>query len=792
MRESSHYYHPSLTAGLLLLTLCFFCRAVATESLVTNQNQAKYNLDKFLYILEDSDGNWTLEDVTSHPIASKFKKNNSIAPTFGYTSSAIWARFELENPLNEQQTFNLQIDFPLLEYIEFYTLNDSGHSLRHAGIAYPFSHRNNVYRTHVFDIRVEPKATKTFYLRISGEETIQLPLFLWKPEALQAHVQNEQYGLGLYYGIIIVMCFYNFFLFVFVRDISYLYYVVYISFLGLFAFSQNGLAFQYLWPDSIYLAKWFNPAGCGAVLISVILFSRHFLHTKAHAPTADKLLKAQAIMVSLIYLCIAAGSFHLSAFVAGALSLAVIATLISASITSLKQGFKPALYFIIAFASVILGALLYVLKTFGVLPTHFVTNYGIQIGSVLEIVLLSLGLASRINTLKEEKLQAEQEALQAAISANRQKDDFMSTITHELLTPINGIQLSLALLEKSIPNEHGKEYLATANDSTRHLLILVESMFAFSEARSGTMNVVRVKTNLYSLICDAIEQFEVLLDKNRVQLSLNWNPETPVWILCDKSKLSMVVSQLIKNACTYTHVGEIICACNISKGSQGKDYLTFSISDTGIGISPEMQGMIFEGFTQADSSANRKYGGMGIGLSIARDVLNLMGGTLELKSEFSKGSVFTLKVPIEISTEEQLTGIETVKTNEKIEPRNKNCEILVVEDNPVNMILLCKTLEKNNYTHISAHHGEEALDQLQKNPNISAILMDCQMPVMDGFEATKKIRAMEQFQTLPIIAVTANVSDTDRRKCLDVGMSDYLAKPVKMEALTATLQKWLQ
>lgn len=794
-RRLSDLFYPMCKSGvlwLLALLLSGFCGFVTAEPLVLENSQKKYELGYHLDVLEDKDAKWTLNDVLSSPVSDTFERSDSIAPSFGFTSSAIWVRFQIRNIQAAPKSLLLQMDFPLLEGIQFYSPTTDGYSVKKAGIEFPFDHRGNTHRTHVFEVELDANSDKTYYMRIQGDETIQLPLLLWEPDALEQHETYEQYGLGVYYGIIVAMCLYNFFLFLFIRDKSYLYYVIYISCLGLFAFSQNGLAFQFLWPDSPAIAKWFNPVGCGATLISVILFTRHFLQTKNYTPFLDRLLKLEIPLVGLIYVFVALSEFQISAAMAGASSIAIIVTIIAASLSCLRQGYLPARYFLIAFASVIVGAFLYALKSFGLIPSFFASTYGIQIGSSLEVVLLSLGLASRINTLKQEKSDAEQQALEAALSANRLKDSFMSTITHELLTPINGIQLSLSLLDRGVREDERKEFLATANNSTQHLLNLVESMFAFSEARRGTMQLAREKLDLHRMVAGIVVQFEDVIDRERVKLTLNWDEDTPHWVWGDKTKLSMMISQLLKNSCTYTNEGEVALDCSIVENKNKKNVLMLTIRDTGIGISEDVQSQIFEGFTQADSSINRKYGGMGIGLSILRDILFLMQGTMKFESVVNKGTTFTLSIPIEILDGGEIIPLDDDTVYEVRGRRSKQAKILVVEDNPVNMKLLCKVLEKSNYIPLSAIHGKEALTLLEKNPDVVAVLMDCQMPVMDGFEATRQIRKFHQFHKLPIIAVTANISQRDQQQCMDVGMSDYLAKPVKGKNILAILAKWLK
>ncbi len=422
-----------------------------------------------------------------------------------------------------------------------------------------------------------------------------------------------------------------------------------------------------------------------------------------------------------------------------------------------------------------------------------------------DIVLASLGSADRINTLKTE-------ALEAAESANRLKDEFMSTITHELLTPINGIRLSLSLLKPGVSGEYC-DFLETANDSSQHLLNIIESTVTFVEARRGTIRLKRKPFDLQKPLKNVFNLFNNTphnthndtsnsTKNNNVTFHFEWMPKTSIWIIGDEDKLSTIILQLMKNANAFTKSGDITLHCAIENTESPQAVLNISVKDTGIGIHDEVKNKIFEAFNQVDNTMKRQHGGMGIGLTLVKELLSLMGGSLHLDSEPQKGSTFTLHIPVQItaSTEpcelqqdpyiHSTTAHQTEQIN--LHPDTfKQSKILVVEDNTVNMILLCKVLEKSDYQPLRAFHGEEALTVLNENPDIVAILMDCQMPIMDGYEATRKIRQQEKYKQLPVIAVTANVSEEDQKRCYEAGMSEFLAKPIKRAALESILLKWL-
>ncbi len=380
--------------------------------------------------------------------------------------------------------------------------------------------------------------------------------------------------------------------------------------------------------------------------------------------------------------------------------------------------------------------------------------------------------------------------------ADELKDSFMSTITHELLTPLNGVQLSHALLEAKVP-ESGKEYLDMAKTSNRHMQHLVESMITFTEARKGTLVIHKKPFPIKSTLRNIFDHFERSNNKKTINYKIGFNSNVPDWILSDEKKLSIIVVQLMKNAVAFTQQGEVVLSCSSVTREQSDQYLVISVQDTGMGISDKVQKSIFDAFSQADSSITREHGGLGIGLTNVKDILNLMGGQLDVESEIGSGSTFTITIPITLATElqireaQRLPAAQGVVVSPEESTQFENAKILVVEDNPVNMTLMLRVLEKANYQTLSAVHGEEALAILKDNADVAAVLMDCQMPVMDGFEATRQIRQMPGFEDLPIIAVTANIAEDDQQRCWDAGMSDYLAKPASRTLIEKTLVKWL-
>lgn len=385
-------------------------------------------------------------------------------------------------------------------------------------------------------------------------------------------------------------------------------------------------------------------------------------------------------------------------------------------------------------------------------------------------------------------------AIKSLKDVDELKDQFMSTISHELLTPINGLRLSMSLL-KGMVDDNAFEFLNDADSSSQHLQGLVESMITFTDARRGDL---RMRSEPFEFISFLETLFRYFKENSATEIDyrLNCHSSTPRWIIGDKTKMSIIINELMKNASTFTRVGEVELSSFVEEEQSGVQQLTLTVTDTGPGISDTLQNTIFEAFRQADGSFTREHGGLGIGLTNIRDILHIMGGELSLVSSPKRGSCFSVNIPLLIPSDKQVENI--IRERGELQRKEivgkqgaEKAKILVVEDNEVNRRLLVKLLDKLGYVTLSAVHGKEALQLLKGNADIAAILMDCQMPIMDGYEATRKIRRIYEFKTLPIIAVTANVSEADQQRCRDSGMSDFLSKPASKALITNMLNKWL-
>lgn len=828
----------------------------------------------------------------------------------GFTSNECWFRTHLRNQSALPLKIIINTGYALLERVELVVVDQRSGAVLQAlrsGTSIPFVEWPVENQSPSFFLELPADADWRLIWRIRSAYSLQFYQIIHLERDFYT---SQEWWLAihcLFFGAMLVMMAYNLFVYFAVREKSYLFYVLWALPMTSFQLVYWGFGKRFLWPESVGFA----PVAMAFLLPFIVIFgpwfARAFLQLNQLSPKDDRLLKVISLLGVVLFVSLFFVSYY---YVVPVQTVVILLMMISIAVICfrcLRLRDKSALYFTIAWVVLIIGTSFMAMNKLNLVPLAPITEHLVELGTFLEVTLLSLALAERINMLKLERQQSEGERVRAEFKAikarelSQSKSEFLAAMSHEIRTPMNGVLAMADLLRYSKLPPEPASYVDTIYQSTSSLLTVINDILDYSRIEAGKVEIDPVAVVIEDLLDECIMLFSVQSRNKDIPLLVSIAADVPAVLKLDAVRVKQILNNLLGNAFKFTEQGQVIvnvsCAPEDELGVPG---LQIEVVDSGIGLTKAEQEKLFQSFSQADKSIVRRYGGSGLGLTICKKLIELMHGRIELVSRQGEGSLFRVLLPIEPVSNQaieadlankvvllaepdgvvrdqlctlfqrwgmQVTLLQSTDATDQNMPAGdvlvlcSNClpmfedglksmprlpmvvmgkslldetllrqyratflhmpvvlkklksalimainpsasageamtpvsviaaedwsevKVLVAEDNPVNQLVVQRLLGKLNIEPIISHNGQEAVTLYESLPVVDVILMDCDMPVLDGYQATQKIRALPGMGKPWIIGVSANATQEEVDLALASGMNAYVPKPVTLQQL---------
>jgi len=627
---SCGYYVFALCLPLLLFTTA---PSLAADTLILRDGIDHCPLGKYVEFLEDSSGKLTIDDIVLPAVAGRFVRNDKETPNFGLGDTVYWLRFRIGDQSSIAREWLLEQKFPLMRTFDLYIPAGNGSfAVSSFGGASSAVHAVLPHRNPLFNLPLS-KNGDTFYIRASIGSMIAFPLEIYSREAFMKQDAAVLLGFGLYFGIMLAMALYNLYLYVFIRDRVYLYYVSYVISFVLVQMSLHGFLRHYLFPDNPILDNQVMRFVIVAAALSSLVFSRRFLKSNSYAVNLDRWLYALIIFdILLIPL-----DFFLPILPSLiVMDLNVLVTPLLATATGLVcyfRGYKPARYYLVARACLYTSVCVFVLDNTLARNYNFLSWYGMLPGSLLDVILLSLGLADRVSIMRREKEKAEADAIRAGSRALI--GEMAAGVAHEVNNPLAGVMLCFQGIIKSKEGDPEREELINAVEGG---LVKIQNTVAHLLNFSRMSETEMKPGDIGAIVGTVLTLCKYQLEKANIEVVTNLATDMPRQLL-DENKMGQVLANLIFNASHAMQGGGILTITTAREGG----WCQLTVSDTGEGIAPDILPRIFEPFYTTKESGK----GTGLGLSISKSIVDAHGGLIVMESLPGEGATCRVSLPLE-------------------------------------------------------------------------------------------------------------------------------------------------
>ncbi|KAA2219615.1 MULTISPECIES: hybrid sensor histidine kinase/response regulator [Maribacter] len=717
-------------------------------------------------------------------------KNN-----YGFTKDHLWIKFEIENVSNEDLFAYLQTARPITDVATFYEI---GHneviSLQKSGDVIPFQEKSVRNRKSVFKVFIPSNSTLSGIIHLKSDgEVVMLPLDLIPTDYFLETTYKEQMFYGLFYGILFMAFIVYLFFYFGLKDVAFAYYSLYVFFIALMQFSLDGFFHQYITPNGGWLS---NYAVLLTALLSLLFFVKYgseFLGVKKQNKWLynSYLGMCLVILIALGALVVIPGFLSITYPIANAIGLVVLVQALTTLVYYRKKEISVDPSFVMGISFLVFGFIVFILNNFNAVESSFFTDNGAKFGIGLEITFLSISMSKRIRTLRMENEKNQLLALQRAEDMNEIKSSFISNISHELRTPLNLIMgVAHSLKEKKQEKEIGEKCELILN-SSENLLGHIDDILDFTVIEKGNQELKQCPFNISTAIQKVLDENQLKAKQKGLDFNIDIPSNLPGRIIGDRLKLIRIIDHLLDNSIKFTSTGKVTFNLRYRIEEESKFYLNLEVSDSGTGITKEKMSTIFEAFTKKSFLDKREFSGLGLGLFIVKNYVDLHNGTIDIKNNEGGGTKFNVNLVLGYDAELNTTLVD--KDEEEAYDLD-GARILLVEDNKMNQQVIKLMAKKWKNTTLSiANNGKEGLDLLCRE-DFDIVLMDLQMPVMDGFEAIAMIRGgkvSSKVTNIPIVVLTADSTDKTRKEIFRLGVNDYATKPINCKLVYRKISRSL-
>lgn len=796
------------------------------SSIIVSPTMDEVLLNERVVVFIDSTKSENINSV----VHQKFKRFNK-----GYLGlhNNYWLQFNLQNNTSNSCDLWLTFNHSFLDTVVYYERQEKSWVEKKNGHAIESKVKDFNNTTVAFSVQLLPQENKTIYLKVPGTVQIDSKISLLTSKDFLAKSNENKLMFGLFFGLVGALLLYNLFLWVWTRKRYYLYYTLAALTLFLHSYVYDGfvLTIHDLTVSNFWLQFWVC-LFTSLAAITHILFVKNILRLKEKAPIMNRV---QHIFIFILCLYPLGYLFDQENiwFIQDLSYLTNIFILFGIAVYLSFKKYIPSYYISVSIFIVLISVALDLMNyynTQGKPSSSWIAEHILLVGIAIEAVFFSLSLASFIKILRQEKealqivtgqkeqelhtireqytkelevevkertLEVKQQNIQLAQKSkeleqlDEMKSVFFTNLSHELRTPLT---LLTGHIQATIDEKYGaisrevKKNLSISQKNGKHILSLINEILELAKLDALTAEVNLSLVKLEPLIEDICEIYHSMLEQNKIDFSFIYHPESTLKVNIDTLKVEKIIHNLISNAVKYTpSEGKISLEVAVVSKTTGHE-LTLAIQDSGRGISIEDQERVFDRFYQSKHPNQLAEGGTGIGLALAKELTDLMKGSLTVESKFEQGSTFRLTLPVEVSTLKDNDTFETSPTNVSPSSKDKSTtlpHILVVEDNIEMRAFICSQIT-GDYTIIEASNGKEAIEKLQSY-SIDLILSDVMMPEMNGFELLEYVKKTDGFHQIPVLMLTALADHHDKMKALTAGVDDYLTKPFHHDELNARI-----